>query len=71
VHSPALIIVTNHIIELQAEAQANRLAKQAKRPESRSASRIAAALSNLRSLLTNPADGPVVLPRLVEYPYKS
>ena len=70
-HSPAMIIVTNHIFELQAEAAANRLAKQAKRSESRSSSRIAAALNSVRSLLANPAEGPTVLPKLTDYPYRS
>ena len=73
-HSPAMIIAVNHIFELQAEAAANRLAneaKQAKRPESRSSSRIAAALNSVRSLFGNSAEGPMVLPKLTDYPYRS
>lgn len=70
-YSPAMIIALDHINELQAEAAANRLAKQAKRPESRSANRIAVALSSVRSLLANSAEGPTVLPKLTDYPYRS
>jgi hypothetical protein len=69
--SPAMIIVTNHIFELHAEAAANRLANEARRSESRRNSRIAAALTSLRSLLSNPADDPMALPKLTEYPYRS
>ena len=69
--SPAMIIITNHIQELQAEAAANRLAKQAKsaRPESRG--RFAEALDAFRSLLSVPSDTPMGLPKLTEYPYRS
>lgn len=70
-HSPAMIIVTNHIFELHAEAEANRLAKGANRAQSKSSSRIAAALNSLRSLLSNPAEGPTALPKLTDYPYRS
>ena len=70
-HSPAMIIAQGHISELQAEAKAIRLAKQAKSSKSRSNSPIAAALSSLRSLLANPAEGPVLLPKLTDYPYRS
>ena len=70
-HSPAMIYVTNHLIELQAEAAANRLAKEAKRSASPSRSRISAALTSLRSLLANPSEGPMPLPKLNDYPYRS
>jgi hypothetical protein len=66
-----MIIVTSHIIELQAEAAANRLATDAKRSESRSSSRISAALASLRSLLASAAEGPMPLPKLNDYPYRS
>ncbi len=69
--SPAIIIVTSHQLELQAEAAANRLAKQAKRPENPKSSRFAATLTSLRSLLSNPAEGPMGLPKLNDYPYRS
>jgi len=69
VNSPAMIYVKSHQNELQAEAAANRLAKQAKRSGSRSASRIAA-LTSVRSILTSSAEGPS-LPTLTDYPYRS
>ena len=69
--SPAMIIALDHVNELQAEAAANRLAKQAKSPKSRSASRIAATLTSVRSLLANSAEGPTILPKLTDYPYRS
>jgi len=65
--SPAMINAKSHINDLQAEATANRLAKQAKD----SGSRIAGALSSVRSILTNPAEGPMPLPKLSDYPYRS
>ena len=70
-YSLAMIIALDHINELHAEAAANRLAKQAKRPASRSASRISAAVASLRSLLANSAEGPIALPKLNDYPYRS
>ena len=68
--SPAMINATSHINDLHAEAAANRLAKQAKGSGSRSG-RIAGALSSVRSILTNPAEGPMPLPKLNDYPYRS
>ena len=70
-YSPAMIIALDHINDLQAEAAANRLAKQAKHSGRRSPSRISAAVANLRSLLANPAEGPMGLPKLSDYPYRS
>ena len=69
--SPAMIIITTHLLELQAEAAADRLAKQAKsaRPESRG--RLAEALDAFRSLLSVSSDTPMGLPKLSEYPYRS
>jgi hypothetical protein len=74
VHSPAMIIITNHIFELHAEAAADRLAKQAKqaqRPENKSSSRIAAAMASLRSVLSNADEAATPLPKLTDYPYRS
>jgi hypothetical protein len=71
VNSPAMIYVKSHQNALQAEAAANRLAQQAKRSGSRSASRIGAALSSVRSILTSTAEGPSLLPKLSDYPYRS
>jgi hypothetical protein len=68
--SPAIIIVKNHQKELQNEAAANRLAKKAKRLSPSIGSRIAASLASLRSILTSPAEGPLV-PKLSDYPYRS
>jgi hypothetical protein len=68
---PVMIYVASHINDLQAEAAANRMAKQAKRSGSRSASRIGAALTSVRSILTSPAEGPTLLPKLTDYPYRS
>ena len=70
-HSPAMIVITNHIFELHAEAAANRQAKEAKRTGSRSNGRLAAALTSLRSLLSSPVEGPTALPKLKDYPYRS
>lgn len=67
-HSPALIIATNHLLELRAEADANRLAKQA---QGERRGRVTAAFSSLRSLLVSPADKPMGLPKLTDYPYRS
>jgi hypothetical protein len=66
-----MIMALNHMFELQAEAEANRRAKQAQRPNSRSKSRAAAAMTSLRSLLANPAEGSMPLPKLSDYPYRS
>lgn len=70
-NSPAMIYVKSHQNELQAEAAANRMAKQAKGSGSRSASRIGAALTSVRSILTSSAEGPTALPKLTDYPYRS
>ena len=68
--TPAMINATSHINDLHAEAAANRIAQQAKGSGRRS-SRIAGALSSVRSILTNPAEGPMPMPKLSEYPYRS
>jgi hypothetical protein len=70
-HSPAMIIITNHLLELRAEADANRLAKKAQGARGESRGRIAAAFSSLRSLLLSPAERPIGLPKLTDYPYRS
>ena len=70
-NSLAMIYVKSYQNELQAEAEANRMAKQAKRSASRSASRIGAALASVRSVLTSPAEGTTLLPKLTDYPYRS
>ena len=70
-HSPAMIIATNHLLELRAEANANRLAKQSQGTRGERRGRVTAAFSNLRSLLVSPADKPIGLPKLTDYPYRS
>jgi hypothetical protein len=69
-HSPAMIIITNHLLELRAEAEANRLAKLAKNARGTRRGPIAGAFSSLRSLL-GPAEQPMGLPKLTDYPYRS
>ena len=70
-HSPAMIIVTNHLLELRAEAAANRLANQAQSARGERRGRATAALNGLRSLLVSPAEKPIGLPKLTDYPYRS
>jgi hypothetical protein len=72
-YSPSMIIAVNHILDLQDEAAANRLAKLAKANGSgkRSAGRIAAAIANFRSLLSSPAEASIAMPKLSDYPYRS
>ena len=69
--SPAMIIVTHHTQELQAEAAANRLAKPVKSARGESRGQVAAALSSLRSLRVRPSETPIALPKLTDYPYRS
>ncbi|HEX5012624.1 MAG TPA: hypothetical protein VFV72_00600 [Candidatus Limnocylindrales bacterium] len=66
--SPAMIVANSKINELQAEAAAQRLAKQSRsaRPKS---GRTAGALATVRSFFTlAPA---AKLPNLSDYPYRS
>ena len=65
-YSPAMIIITSHINELQAEAAANRLAKKAPRARGERSGRIG---NSLRSLLASAA--PISLPTLTNDPYRS
>jgi hypothetical protein len=69
-HSPAMIIITNHLLELRAEAEANRLAKMAQNARGTRRGPIAGAFSSLRSLLSS-AEQPMGLPKLTDYPYRS
>lgn len=70
-HSPAMIIVTNHLLELRAEAEANRLAKLAQNARGTRRGPIAGAFSSLRSLLATPSEPSLGLPKLTDYPYRS
>lgn len=69
--SPAMIIITSHLLELQAEASANRLAKLAKSARGESRSRIASVAASVRSLFSGSANAPIALPKLGDYPYRS
>jgi hypothetical protein len=66
--SPAMIIVQSRISDLQAEAAANRLAAQAR--TDRGESRVANALTRVRSILGSSVDAPMALPKLSDYPYR-
>lgn len=68
-HAFARYQATNHILDLQAEAAANRLAEQATRTSR--PSRVRAIVTNVRSLLSAPTELPAALPTLTDYPYRS
>jgi hypothetical protein len=70
-YNPAMVIITSRLLELRAEADANRLAKQAQSARGDRRGRVTAAFSGLRSLLVSPADKPMGLPKLTDYPYRS
>ncbi len=70
-YNPAMVIITSRLLELRAEADANRLAKQAQSARGERRGRIAAAFSGLRSLLLSPVERPLGLPKLTDYPYRS
>ena len=61
----SLRLANERINERRAEADAERLARKARRP-----GRLATALASIRTALTMPADRPVV-PLLSDYPYRS
>ena len=65
----ASYLVADHINTLLAESAANRQAKLAKRTDR--ANPLASALRTVRSLLATPADKPIALPTLSDYPYRS
>ena len=64
----ASYLVADHINTLLAESAANRQAKLAKRTDR--ANPLASALRTVRSLLATPADKPIALPTLSDYPYR-
>ena len=68
-HAVAMYLATNHILDLQAEAAASRLAKQATRTSRES--RVRAIVTSVRSLLSAPTETPTPLPKLTDYPYRS
>jgi hypothetical protein len=69
VNAIASYLVADHINTLLAESAANRQAKLAKRTDR--AKPLASVLTTVRSLLAAPADKPVALPTLSDYPYRS
>jgi hypothetical protein len=69
VNALASYLVADHIETLLAESAANRQAKLAKRADR--ANPFASAVNAVRSLLAVPADKPLALPKLADYPYRS
>ena len=65
----ASYLVADHINTLLAESAANRQAKLAKRTDR--ANPLVSVLRTVRSLLATPADKPIALPTLSDYPYRS
>lgn len=65
----ASYLVADHINTLLAESAANRQAKLASRPDG--ASPLVSVTRTVRSLLAHPADKPLALPTLSDYPYRS
>ena len=65
----ASYLVEDHINTLLAESAANRQAKVARRADR--ANPLASAMKAVRSLLATPADKPIALPTLSDYPYRS
>jgi hypothetical protein len=69
VNAFAALLVAEHIDTLLAESAANREAKLARRADR--ANPLASVLTTVRSLLSTPADKPMPLPKLADYPYRS
>jgi hypothetical protein len=67
--TPQMIVAQAKIDELQAQAAANRLAKESRNTRSDSRGRLSVAIGNIRSLLS--LDGSTGLPKLTNYPYRS
>ena len=65
----ASYLVEDHINTLLAESAANRQAQLARRTDR--ANPLVSVVSTLRSLLAAPADKPLALPTLTDYPYRS
>jgi hypothetical protein len=62
-------LVSDHIDSLLAESAAHRIAKLARRDDR--ANPLVSVLRAIRSLLAGPADKPLTLPTLTDYPYRS
>jgi hypothetical protein len=69
VNALASYLVAIHIDTLLAESAANRQAKLGMNPDR--ANPLVSALNAVRSLLSAPADRPLALPKLTDYPYRS
>ena len=64
----ASYLVEDHINTLLAESAANRQAKLARRADR--VNPLASVITTVRSLFTAPADKPLALPTLADYPYR-
>ena len=64
----ASYLVADHIDALLAESAANRQAKLARRADR--VNPLASVVTTVRSLFTAPADKPLALPTLADYPYR-
>ena len=65
----ASYLVADHISTLLAESAANRQAKLAKRSDRTNP--FASVTKAVRSILATPADKPLALPSISDYPYRS
>ena len=65
----AAYLVNDHINSLLAESAANRQAQLARRTDR--ANPLESVVRTVRSLLAAPADKPLALPSLTDYPYRS
>jgi hypothetical protein len=69
VNAIASYLVADHINTLLAESAANRQAKLAKRSDRTNP--FASVTKAVRSILATPADKPLALPSISDYPYRS
>jgi hypothetical protein len=69
VNALASYLVEDHINTLLAESAANRKAQLARRTDR--ANPLASVVRTVRTLLAAPADKPLALPTLTDYPYRS
>jgi hypothetical protein len=69
VNTISSLLVSAHQDALLAEAAAQRLAKASK-PQVERSNRLADAAKGLWSLLSGPAERPMTLPTLTNYPYR-
>ena len=67
--TPQMIVAQAKINELQAQAAADRLAKESRSARGERRGRIQVAISNIRSFFL--LDGSPGVPKLTDYPYRS